>query len=226
MAKAWSWSFSKLKNYEECPKRHYEVDLARNFKEGESEQLLWGNQVHDALKKALTTKTPLPPSMASYQVWADRVLAGPGDLFVEQKYAINKDFNPTSWFGEDAWYRAIADAVRVDDTVGLGLDWKTGKYKPDNYRPQLLMLAVCMFAKFPRLQTVRTEIVWLQEKDTTTSEIVNRADVNREWLQLMGRVGRLETAAKNMDYPPMPGRLCARYCPVTSCPFHGKRPNR
>ncbi len=29
--KEWSWSYSKLKNYEVCPKRHYEVDVLKNY---------------------------------------------------------------------------------------------------------------------------------------------------------------------------------------------------
>lgn len=224
MAKAWSWSFSKLKNYEECPKRHYEVDIAKSVKEKENDALLWGNEVHDGMKTALTVAPhKLPDSMASYQYWIERVLAGPGKLFVEQKYAIDKDFNKTSWFADNAWYRSIADAVRIFDQVGLALDWKTGKFKPDNYRPQLMMLAMTLFAHFPELQVVRTEIVWLQEENCTTSETFTRAALNKEWAQLGMRVARLETAAKTMTYPPMPGRLCAKYCPVTSCPFHGKK---
>lgn len=223
MAKAWSWSFSKLKNYEECPKRHYEVDLAKSVKEEATEQLLWGNQVHDGMKNALIRTAPLPDSMTSYQTWVDRVLAGPGQLLVEQKWAIDKNFNKTSWFADNAWFRGIADAARINDNVGLAIDWKTGRMKPDNYRPQLMMLSMCMFAHFPALTHVRTELVWLQEEDCTTSELFSRASLNKEWLQLMGRVTRLESAAKNMDYPPMPGRLCEKYCPVMACPFHGKR---
>ena len=51
--KPFSWSWSKLKNFRTCPKRHYHVDIAKDFKEDDSEDLLWGNEVHEALAKRI-----------------------------------------------------------------------------------------------------------------------------------------------------------------------------
>jgi len=47
--KPFAWSYSKLKNFEVCPKRHYNVDVIKSFKEEEGEALVWGNMVHKAL---------------------------------------------------------------------------------------------------------------------------------------------------------------------------------
>jgi spore coat polysaccharide biosynthesis protein SpsF (cytidylyltransferase family) len=44
--KPFAWSYSKLKNYEVCPKRHWHVDVKKDFKEAESEALKQGNLVH------------------------------------------------------------------------------------------------------------------------------------------------------------------------------------
>ena len=147
-AKDWSWSYSKLKNYRTCPKRHYEVDLAKNYGDGGGEALVWGNQVHEALATTLKDGTPLPVSMASYEYWVDRVRRGPGELFIEQKYAINRNFEPTAYFAPDAWYRGIGDVVRIDDIVALVLDWKTGK--PIEDRDQLILMAHASSRTSPR----------------------------------------------------------------------------
>lgn len=225
MGKVWSWSYSKLKNFETCPKRHNEVDLLRNFKDT-SEQLDWGNSVHDRMAKACTGAEPLPAEMAGYQKWVDRVKAGPGELKVEQKYAITSDFKPTSWFGHDAWFRGIGDVVRLAGPVALILDWKTGKPQEDSV--QLRLMAQCIFSHFPSVQRVRAEFVWLAH-DCTTPEVVTRQALADMWFtngvekpSLINRVRAMETAAKTQTYPPQPGRLCKRYCPVVSCPHHGK----
>lgn len=221
--KAWSWSYSKLKNFETCPRRHYEIDLQKNYTDT-SEALTWGNDLHAAMAKACTGAAPLPPEMSEYQYWVDRVKAGPGTLYVEQKYAITKGFTKTSWFGSDAWFRGIGDVVRVDGPVALGLDWKTGKVLEDSV--QLALLAQCIFSHFPDVKKVRTEFIWLKEGDCTTPEIFDRADMSALWGGLLPRVSAMQQAHDLQHYPPLPGKLCARWCPVQSCPHHGKGPRR
>jgi hypothetical protein len=223
--KDWSWSYSKLKNFEVCPKKHYEVDLAKTYVETQSDDpdsaLNWGNRVHDAFKRALTGQEPLPAEMVAvgYQKWVDRVLKGPGDLLVEQKYAINRQFQKTSYFANDAWYRGIGDVVRLDKDIALILDWKTGKILEDSV--QLMLMAQCLFSHYPALRYVRSEFVWLKE-DCTTPELFSRQEVADQWVQLIERVNALEHASKTMTYPPKPGYLCKKYCPVESCPFWKK----
>jgi PD-(D/E)XK nuclease superfamily len=217
--KEWSWSYSKLKNYDVCPKRMYEVDIAKTYADGGGEALTWGNSVHDALAKALKDNLPLPAEMASYQYWVDRVRRGTGELLVEQKYAITRQFQKTTYFAKDVWYRGIGDVVRLDKTVALVLDWKTGKILEDSV--QLMLMAQCLFSHFPALTHVRSSFVWLKD-DCETPELLSRQEVAGQWVELMPRVLAMEQAAKDMNYPPKPGYLCKKYCPVTSCPFHGK----
>ena len=215
---AWAGSYSKLKNYETCPKRHYEVDIAKSFKDS-TEQLDWGNRVHKALADACVGKTPLPEELKDYQKWVDRVRAGPGELLVEQKYAITRDFQATEYFGPRVWWRGIGDAVRIDGPVALGIDWKTGKVLHDSV--QLMLLAACIFAFHPEVKKVRTEFIWLKD-DCSTQDIWDRNTIANEWVGLLPRIKALEDANKTMTFPPKPGKLCARYCPVLSCPYHGK----
>lgn len=237
MAKGFSWSYSKYKNYDTCPKRHYEVDIAKTFAES-SEQLVWGNQVHDALRDATTGKAALPDSMKDYQRWVDEIKSGvfassgqqpwmrwlaqqTCEVLVEQKYAITKSFGPTLWFGHDVWFRGIADVVRLDPTktIGLARDYKTGQIKHDSR--QLMLMSQCLFAHIPTLQRLRTEFVWLKD-DCVTPETFGRATIMREWPPILIGVKEMEKAALTMTYPPKPGKLCRKWCPVMSCPYHGK----
>ncbi len=217
--KEWSWSYSKLKNFEVCPKRMYEVDIAKTYADSGGEALTWGNAVHDALAKALKNNTPLPDEMKEYQYWVDRVRRGTRQLQVEQKYAITRQFQKTEYFAKNVWYRGIGDVIRLNDDVALIVDWKTGKVLEDSV--QLMLMAQCLFSHFPQLKFVRSSFVWLKE-DCETPELFSRQEVADQWVGLLDRVNGMEQAAKDMNYPPKPGRLCRSYCPVTSCPFHGK----
>lgn len=220
MVKRFSWSYSKLKNYDGCPRRYDEVDLKKNYVEPVEPggPLDWGNRVHKAMAEALTGN-PLPPEMVDYQLWIDRVLAGPGTLLVEQKYAITKDFKPTQWFAPNVWFRAIGDAVRIDEIVALILDWKTGKVINDPI--QLMLTAQAIFAHFPDVQKVRSEYVWLQD-GCTTHEIFDRSTIHTLWPPIFERVTRLEQSTETNNFPPKPSGLCKRHCPVKTCEFYGK----
>lgn len=219
MAKSFSFSWSKLTSFETCPKRHYEVDIVKTYHD-DGEAMKWGSRVHDAFKTALSTGERLPPDLSPYQHWVDETLTGPGELLVEKKFALTRDFQPTEYFGPLVWYRGIADALRISGPVARVRDWKTGKIKHDS--SQLMLMAACIFANYPEVMRILTEFVWLRE-DCVTPETFNRSDMANEWLHLLPRVKDLEEAARTMTYPPKPGKLCYQYCPVVSCPFHGKR---
>jgi hypothetical protein len=225
MAKKFAWSFSKLKNFETCPKRHLEIDILKNYREAEEPggPLDWGNRVHAALHATLGKGTPLPPEMRDYQKYVDMVGKLPGKLFVEQKYAITVDFGPTQYFAPNVWYRGIGDVVKIAGTRGTILDWKTGAIKVDSV--QLMLMAQCLFSHFPTIQRVHTGYIWLKD-DATTVEVYDRRDMASSWVGLLDRVSQLEHAAATQSYPPKPSGLCIRHCPVESCPHYRKGARR
>lgn len=219
MAKEWAWSFSKLKNFETCGYRHQQIDLLKNYSDGGGEALTWGNAVHAALATALRDNTPLPDEMKAYQDWVDSVYQGPGQLLIEQKYAIRRDFTKTAYFASDVWYRGIGDVVRIDPPVALVLDWKTGTPKSDSV--QLALMAQCIFSHFPDVQKVRSEFVWLKE-DCSEPEIYDRKDMPALWMGLLPRVANMEAAAQTNTYHKKPSGLCREWCPVKNCEYYKK----
>lgn len=216
--KSFSWSYSKLKNFESCPKRHYHVDVAKDVKEEESEQLAYGNMLHKALAERIGKGIPLPSPFAAMEVWAEKVSHPGGKILVEQKLAITKDFGPCDFFAKDAWFRGIGDVIKIIGPVALILDWKTGKIVEDSQ--QLALMAACVFAHHPEVQQVRSEFIWLKE-DATTRADFKREDMPKVWAALWPRIEALEAAATTLTYPARPGFLCRKYCPVSACPHHG-----
>lgn len=235
--KAFSWSFSKLKNGEICLKRHYEIDIAKTWKDVAQDDpnspLVYGNLVHDAMHRRLDSKRPLPPDMIDYERFAKKVEAKaalPGaQLLVEQKYAITREFGPCAYFAGNTWYRGIADVLVLipvpgtDMWVAWVIDWKTGGIKDEPV--QLALMAQCIFSHYPKVVQVKSTYFWLKE-DAETVEEFTRSDMVKFWPGMLRRVAVLEEAARSMNYPATHNYLCKKYCPVQSCPFFQKAFNK
>lgn len=221
MAKNFAWSFSRLGGFETCPKRYYETTVAKNIKDEGGPAAGWGLQTHEAFAEYLKNDKPFSVDMIPYKKWADKVKSGPGTLYVEQKFAMTKTFEPTTWMAQNVWVRVIGDVVRVWDKVALVLDWKTGKdIKEDE--TQLMLAAQCVFSYWPEVQKVRSEYVWLSHGDAHSERVYSRGDLAGQWLGLFDRVKAMEDATAKNEWPPRPSGLCVKHCPVNTCPFWGK----
>lgn len=226
--KPFAWSYSQLKNFETCPKRHWHVDKKKDFKEADSEALMEGNRVHDMFHKRIGKNEPFPAAyQPSLEPWVDRVFEYRGvdvrkhgaQVLTEQKLAIDKDFSPQPFFGSAVWFRSIADLLWILGPVAVNIDWKTGKIVEDSV--QLMLSSACVFAHYPQVQTIRSRFIWLAENADTTLDI-QRSDMPAMWSDLWSRIKALEAAHNETSYPPKPSRICRSWCPVTVCPHHGR----
>ncbi len=218
--KPFSWSYSRLKNFEVCPKRHYHVDVKKDFKEAESEQLRQGNVVHKLFEERLGPKrVPFPEGYSDiYEPWAERVEHGPGDIVVEQQLAITKDFAPCEWFSPAAWFRTKVDVLKKHDKFAILIDWKTGRVVEEPV--QLMLSAACVFVHHPEVQVCKSIYAWLAE-NAESAEVVHRHELPTLWSNLWDRIEELREAHERTSYPPTPNRLCRSWCPVSVCPHHG-----
>lgn len=226
--KPFSWSYSRLKNYESCPKKHYHIDIAKDIKEEESEELKFGNMLHKALANFISKGEPLPVPFKAYEKYVDGVFTFKGKdvrqnenikILVEQQLAIDAEFAPVEWFSKTAWFRGIGDVIWIIGPVAFIGDWKTGKIVADSQ--QLALMAACVFAHHPQVQIVRSEFVWLRE-DANTTQDFKREDMPAMWSNLWTRIKTLEHAYLTTTYPAKPGGLCRRWCPVNTCVHHGQ----
>jgi hypothetical protein len=216
--KPFTWSYSKLKNFETCPKRHFHIDVERTVKEADSEQLKWGNAVHSAAAKHLGSGVSLPTGFDVLRPYCERLVTTPGNILVEQKLALNRDFGATTYFAPDVWFRAVGDVIKIQGSVALTLDWKTGKIVEDSV--QLALTAACIFAQYPEVQKIRSAFIWLKESAETEEDFV-RADMPNLWRALWPRIEALERAYTLTEYPAKPGFLCRKWCPIKRCPHNG-----
>jgi len=225
VGKPFAWSYSRLKAFETCPRQFHEVTELKNWPEEKSEMQSYGDAVHAALANALRTGKPLPLAYSPYQHWVDKVARTPGELLVESecKWAITKEFKPTTFFSKTAWMRTVADAIKVDlsePATAMVVDWKTGKSR--NVDPvQLTMMALMSFIQFPQLLRVQAYFIWLTE-DEKTVQTIDKNECADHWAAILPRVARLKKGLETEHFPPLPNFLCKRYCPVRTCEYWGK----
>jgi hypothetical protein len=223
--KPFSWSYSRLKGYETCPRQFYECDILKKWGEGKSELQSFGEAVHAAMAESLRSGKSLPLAHRQYQRWIDQIRKAPGEMLVESecKWGMNRQFQPTGFFANDVWLRTVCDVVKVDlnfPAMAYVVDWKTGK--SINVDPmQLTLMALMTFAQFPELLRVRADFVWLPENSKTT-QVIGKDEVPDLWAEFIPRVERFKKGMEDENYPPLPNRLCARYCKVETCEYHGR----
>lgn len=242
-ARPFAWSYSKLKNFETCPRRHWHLDMKRDITEPMSEAVTWGNEFHRHMANAIgtddnharqprerITQRPLPSGYERFQPWVSRFLharANGAAVYAEISLAITREFQPCAWFAPEAWFRTKVDVMMLtaDKLMACVEDWKTGRRVEDS--PQLVLTAIALMAHYPSLHAVRTEFVWIKEmRDEAPFDCVDRVslwrkDIPGAWNGLAARVRSLEDAFTSRSYPARPSGLCRRHCPVSYCEHHG-----
>lgn len=222
IAREISWSHSRLQAFETCPRRHHEVDILKNFVEGDNEKRDYGSDVHFALEMRCRHDKELEPEYAHFQPVADAVLALPGEKHFEERLAIDRNFQPCGYLDDPkTWLRVVVDVLIINGERAGALDYKTGKRKADF--SQLQLNAAVVFAHYPHINSVTATYWWIGTKgrptDTRTYERVDLPDI---WTKFLPKVRNYQKACGTQDFPPRPSGLCKNYCPVTTCPFHGK----
>ena len=109
-----NWSYSRLKDFMGCPRRHYETQIAKNFQQPYTQALRYGNAVHKALEKYAVDGTPLPNNYKRYQGYVDGILEIEGNKYPEYKMGLLPDRKACDYEDKNRWVRGIADMIIVD----------------------------------------------------------------------------------------------------------------
>lgn len=214
------WSFSSLKDFVGCPKRYYEVKVAKNFEQKQTHALLYGSEVHTALELYVRDGTPLPLNYQRFKKLVDELVKIPGNKYVEHEMALLPDRTPCKFDDPNRWVRGIADLLIVDGELAFVVDYKTGSDRyPD--LDQLKLMALMVFAHYPEVNKVKGALIFVL-KNNLVSETYTREESDKLWEAFLPKLARLELAYKTQEWVPSPSPLCA-YCAVTTCQFNKER---
>lgn len=153
-----AWSYSAWALYEQCPLK-YKLLKIDKMSEPQSPAMARGNEIHNKIDSFLKGVGELPPEAQSFKtVLVDLKALEP---FGEQRWAFNKQWGATTYFGKDVWLRVIVDAGKVfEDGYCTIIDWKTGK-KYDENREQLDLFALATFKHYAEVREVETRLAYV-----------------------------------------------------------------
>ena len=217
-----SFTWSKIKNFETCPRRYFEIDIHKNFKE-ESPQLDYGFELHAAAANRISQGKPLPDKFKMLEPWIQKFTKDSDDPAVgiqtELKLAIDDVMRPVSWFDKRTFMRGVIDVLKIRKKVALAVDWKSGEPKDDLI--QLGLFAQLVFSHYQWVEAIKTMYVWTKTNDST-EETLYKKDMPDLWKEINPRVKALRLAHETDTFPPKKSGLCKAHCPVTSCEFNGR----
>jgi hypothetical protein len=215
-----AWSYSAITSFEQCPLQYKLTRVDKVVSGPESDAIVWGKRVHKHLEERIRDGKKLPDILRNLEPVAASIANAKGEVLVEQQWCLNENLQPTTWFGKDAWCRAVIDVGVIGSKSAAIFDWKTGKRKDD--LDQLKLFAGIAFTMYPHLEKVKTGFVWTKDSSIDKEEFT-RDQVGEIWAAFLPRVERLKNAFETGKWQAKPSGLCAKWCPVgkSNCEFCG-----
>ena len=211
-------SFSSVTLFETCPKKFWHLRIRKDVKDSQSSVGEYGQEAHKHFEHRLMKGKRLPMDLQHHEKVLKPLADAPGEGMPEQKLAINRSFEPTGFFDEDVWLRAIIDYVKLKDDRAVIIDHKFGKRKEGFDQ---IELCTAVFACYrPEVTQYTGAFYWAKEKKFTRTKITP-SDIPAIWEKFTARFERVEHAVAHDEFPAKPNGLCKNYCPVKSCPHNG-----
>jgi CRISPR/Cas system-associated exonuclease Cas4 (RecB family) len=215
-----TWSYSSLKEYLNCPKQYHELKVLKNYVKEETDNMRYGKEVHKALEDYVKDNKPLVKNYKRFQPTLDSLLGIEGVKYPEHELAITFNRTPCEFDSKDRWVRGIIDLLIVDGDTAYIVDYKTGSNKyPDP--KQLKLMALLTFAHFPEVNKIKAGLLFVMH-DSFMPEEYNRDSIDKLWLYFLSDLRRLELSFDNNLWIANPTGLCG-WCPVKKCEFHKER---
>jgi len=215
--KPFSWSFSRVNDFENCPARYAGTSFYCTVPYHESPEAAWGNRVHKAAEyfikaKPITDEEALRP----VEAYCTAMIRSGHPIEAETQLALTRNLTPVSWFSSAAWLRIQIDVILTKQkNTCLLADWKTGKTIKMN-EDQLRLAAAALSIVRPEYENYEGRFIWTQHKKVTSIEPVSKADCKDIWEDFTTRAHRMEEAWRTENFPPRPSGLCG-WCYVQGC---------
>ena len=215
----YTWSFSSLKDFINCPKQYQEIKVLKRFHKFPTEQMRYGTEVHKACEDYVGEGVPLAENYKRFQPVLDSLVAIPGTKYPEYRMALDKD-RQVSAYGKGYWVRGIVDLLIVDGDHAFLVDYKTGSNRyPDP--KQLKLMALMTFAHFPEVNKVKAGLLFVMHESFMDEEYT-RDQIPKLWSYFENDLERLSLSYENDTWQANPTPLCG-WCPVRTCEFHKER---
>ena len=244
MAKPIPWSYSRLNDFEKCPRMFQGKHVTKEFPAGDFEvyHLKRGSIIHETLQKYLETgnRAVLIPEMNPDLIYTtanpehmkyngksvlkhplefllpilDKLRASEG-LDIENQKAFNTKFEEVSWFSNKlAWFRIIMDVKAFSDPTTLVII-DWKSGKPFGEIDQLKMAAGVGMKMHPEVTKVLVAYIFVDHPDRQPLMAeYTRADLDGIWQEFGDRAEMIQLALESGQWEPKPSKFNCTYCPA------------
>ena len=221
--KPYTWSYSSLSLFQQCPKKYYHLRVAKDHKEPETDALMYGKQLHEAAEFYIGKEIPLPPQFSFIKDSLDllKTLGEGGEFLCEYRMGLTRDLKPCDFFAKDVWWRGVADLVIIKGDKAYMVDYKTGKSSRYADTKQLEILSLALFKHKPNIKLVKGGLLFLVASDFVKVDYEG-SQQSEPWVKWLNETKQLEAAYENDVWNPKPNFSCKQYCAVVNCLHNGK----
>lgn len=207
-----AWSFSRWHDYVECPLKARFKHLDKLPQRAPGPASAKGTETHKLAERyALKKLAKLPRQLECFTEEFKALRAVSRELIVEQQWAFNREWEPTDWFGADAWCRVILDVAHYSGDEARGIDHKTGRVYPYHH-DQLDLQGLALFkqAELKGTGPIKRAIgeLWYLDQgidDKVTYLLKDVPNLIKLWRQ------RTAKMLADRSFKPTPGQAC-RFC--------------
>lgn len=221
MAINYSWSYSSLDLFIQCPHKYYRLKVKKDIKEPTSEHLVYGLDVHKAAEDYIKEGKPIPEKFAFIKPLLDRLNAYEGEKLCEYRMGLTRNLEPCGFFDKGVWWRGVADLIILNGDSAKIVDYKTGKSSKHADTKQLEILSLAVFKHFPQVKRVKGGLLFVVANDFVKGDFdAGQTDVY--WQRWLTNTAQLEKAFEVNVWNPRPNFTCKKWCPVKDCTHNGR----
>ena len=217
------WSFSKIKSFEQCPKKFRHLKVVKDYKEPETEAMYYGTAFHLAAEEYVRDGTPLPNKFMYGKAVLDSLIDKKGEKICELEMGLTENLEPCGFRDDNVWWRGIADLVILNKRTKTAyvVDYKTSKNTRYADKGQLELMALSMFKLFPKLEAVKGGLLFVVCNELVKDDY-SKKDESKLWKKWLSDYSRMEQAFDNNVWNAHQSGLCKRHCIVTECVHNGR----
>ena len=221
MTVKYTWSYSSINLFKQCPHKYYRLRVVKDIVEPPAEHLNYGLEVHKAAEDYIGKGTPIPEKYIFIKEHLDKLNSIKGEKLCEYKMGLTSNLEPCGFFDKDVWWRGVADLIIINGDKAYVIDYKTGKSAKYADTKQLELLSCALFKHFPEVKKVKGGLLFVVANDLVKDhyEVDNEGVYWTKWLE---DTQRLEAAIQNDVWNKKPNFSCRSWCSITDCEHNGK----
>ena len=218
---SYSWSYSSLDLFQQCPHKYYRLKVKKDIKEPVSEHLVYGLDMHKAAEEYIKEGKPIPERFKYLTPVLDKLKEYEGEKLCEYRMGLTRNLEPCGFFDKQVWWRGVADLIVLNGDSAKIIDYKTGKSSKHADTKQLEILSLAVFKHFPQVKRVKGGLLFVVANEFVKGDFdAEKSDIY--WQRWLTNTGQLEKAFEFDVWNARPNFTCKKWCPVKDCVHNGR----